>query len=396
MMTESGSQDTEIPVVIIDNDRNILELTSLILLKSGFQPYVADSAREGLELISCHSPELVLLAHMMPEMDGLSVLQRIKARFPETYVVMIIGKGSEGIAVELLKKGASEYILKPFNNRNLVVRLKNVLRIREIELHNRELQKKQERLVSEIELRNMELEKRVREKCDELQNAQEEIVQSEKLAAIGYLSAGVAHEIRNPLNSIALFVQLMRQTTTEPDHLVHQAKIINEVARIDSIIRKFLDSSRRTRLISSNVQIDQAIDNVIEAFLPQIEARKIKVNRQYHCIPPPITADPNDLEQIFTNLFLNALDAMSRGGCLVIELFAEDRRVIVRVVDSGKGIAKDVLPCIFEPFFTTKSRGTGMGLPVAQRIARMYEGSMEVEHSSSEGTTFRLEFPLFS
>lgn len=392
-MTKTGSRDKKVSVVIIDDDRNILELTSLILSKNGFQSYVADRAHEGFELISCYAPDLVLLDYMMPEMDGLSALQQIKTRFPDTYVVMFTGKGSEEVAVELMKNGASEYILKPFNNRNLVERLENVLRIREIELRNRELQKQQEHLLFEIEQWNLELKKRVREKSEALQNAQEEIAQSEKLAAMGYLSAGMAHEIRNPLNSISLFVQLMRQTTTEPDQLEYQAKILKEVDRIDSIIRKLLDASRRTRSISSNVQINQVIDNAIEAFSPQIETRKILVDRQYHCVPPPITADPDELEQIFTNLFLNAMDAMSRGGRLAIEVFEKDGRVIVRVGDSGNGIAEDVLPSIFEPFFSTKNRGTGMGLPVAQRIARMYEGSMEVECSSPEGTTFRLEFP---
>jgi len=394
MSKESAPDDKKISVVIIDDDKNILELTSLILSKNGFLPYGASRAHEGFELISRYAPELVLLDYMMPEMDGLTALQQIKSRFPDTYVVMFTGKGSEEVAVELMKNGASEYILKPFNNRNLVERLENVLRIREIEIHNRELQKQQEHLLFEIEQWNLELQKRVREKSEALQNAHEEIVRSEKLAAMGYLSAGMAHEIRNPLNSISLFVQLMRQTTTEPDQLEHQAKILKEVDRIDSIIRKLLDASRRTRAISSNVQINQVIDSAIEAFTPQIETRKILVDRQYHCIPSPITADPVELEQIFTNLFLNALDAMSRGGRLSIEVFEQDGRVVVRVADSGNGIAEEVLPSIFEPFFSTKSRGTGMGLPVAQRIARMYEGSMEVECSSPEGTTFRLEFPV--
>ncbi len=394
MLKEPGPRDTKTSVVIIDDDRNILELTSLILSKNGFQPYVADRAHEGFELISLHAPELVLLDYMMPEMDGLSALQLIKSRFPDTYVVMFTGKGTEEVAVELMKNGASEYILKPFNNRNLVERLENVLRIREIELHNRELQKQQVQLLSEIEQWNLDLQKRVREKSEALHVAQEEIVQSEKLAAMGYLSAGMAHEIRNPLNSISLFVQLMRQTTVEPDQLEHQLKILKEVDRIDSIIRKLLDSSRRNRVISSDVQINQVIDSALEAFSLQIETRKIQVVRLYHCIPSPITADPTELEQIFTNLFLNAMDAMSRGGRLTIEIYEKDERVIVRVGDSGSGIAEDILPSIFEPFFSTKSRGTGMGLPVAQRIARMYEGSMEVECSSPEGTTFRLEFPV--
>ncbi|MDD2852116.1 MAG: response regulator [Desulfuromonadaceae bacterium] len=394
MMTDTEARPTKKPVVIIDDDRNILELASLILSKNGFMPYIADSAYEGLGLISRHAPELVLLDYMMPDVDGLAALQKIKARFPDTYVVMLTGKGSEEVAVELMKNGASEYILKPFNNRNLVERLNNVLRIREIEIHNKQLQKQQEHLLFEIEQWNLELQRRVREKTDALQRAQEEVAQSEKLAAMGYLSAGMAHEIRNPLNSISLYIQLMRQTTTEPDQLEYQAKVLKEVDRIDSIIRKLLDASRRTRSISSNVQINQVIDNVLEAFSPQIETRKIEVDRTYHCIPSPITADPAELEQIFTNLFLNAMDAMNAGGRLTIEITQKEGRVIVWVGDSGNGIAAEVLPQIFEPFFSTKGRGTGMGLPVAQRIARMYEGNMEVESSSSEGTVFRLEFPV--
>lgn len=382
-------------IVIIDDDRNILELTALILAKSGFITHTATCAYDGFDLIAKYSPALVLLDYMMPAMDGLSALQRIKASFPDVYVVMLTGKGNEEVAVELMKNGASEYILKPFNNRNLVERLGNVLRVREIELHNRELLKQQEHLLFEIEKWNLELQKRVREKSEALQTARDEIVQSEKLAAMGYLSAGMAHEIRNPLNSISLFIQLMRQTSTEPDQLEYQAKILKEVERIDSIIRRLLDASRRTRVISSSVQIDEVIDSAIDAFSPQIETKKIVVDRNYHCVPSPITGDASELEQIFTNLFLNAMDAMGYGGKLVIEIQENNGRVVIRVSDTGNGIPADVLPNIFEPFFSTKIRGTGMGLPVAQRIASMYEGNMNVESSSSQGTTFRLEFPVF-
>lgn len=382
-------------VVIIDDDRNILELTALILSKRGFRVFSAESARDGLKLVAAHSPELVLLDYMMPEMDGLSALRQIKSNFPESYVVMFTGKGNEEIAVELMKAGASEYILKPFNNRNLVERLENVLRIREIELHNYELQKEHDRLQAEIEHWNQDLQKRVREKTEALQAAQNEIVQSEKLAALGYLSAGMAHEIRNPLNSISLFVQLMRQSTVDPEQLEYQSKILKEIDRVDSIIRKLLDASRRTRTITPDVQINQVIDTALEVFAPQIESRKIQVERHYHQVPSPIKADSTELEQIFTNLFLNALDVMSPGGRLDIELLEQNGHVIVRVGDTGSGIPEDILPNVFEPFFSTKSSGTGMGLPVAQRIAHIYDGSMEVERTSSEGTVFRLEFPIY-
>jgi len=394
MPTENQSPVIKATIVIIDDDVNVLELTSLVLTKRGFKVFTAQSALAGLELVALHRAELVLLDYMMPEMNGLSVLRAIKSNFPDTYVVIFTGKGSEEVAVDLMKAGASEYLLKPFNNRNLVDRLENVLRIREIELHNKELQLGHERLLEEIEMLNRDLQKRVREKSDALQKAQNEIAQSEKLAALGYLSAGMAHEIRNPLNSISLFIQLMSQNTNDPDQLEYQGKILKEVDRVEMIIRKLLDASRRTRSITSDVQINEVIDNALEVFSPQIEDRKIRVERRYLLVPSPIKADQIELEQIFTNLFLNALDEMLDGGLLEIEISEKEGSVVVRVGDSGGGIPDHILPSIFEPFFSTKTRGTGMGLPVVQRIARMYEGSIVVERSSDEGTVFRLEFPI--
>ncbi|HEY4744751.1 MAG TPA: response regulator [Desulfuromonadaceae bacterium] len=393
MHERKDSPDIKATVVVIDDDRNILELLALILPKGGYRVLKAYTARDGMEIVAAQNPELVLLDYSMPEMDGLSALREIRARFPATYVVIFTGKGNEEIAVELMKSGASEYILKPFNNRDLMERLDNVLRIREIELHNKALLKEHERLLQEIDKWNQDLQKRVREKTEALQKAQSEIAQSEKLAALGYLSAGMAHEIRNPLNSISLFVQLMRQSTEDPEKLDYLGKILKEIDRIDSIIRKLLDVSQRTRTISSDVRIDQVIDNALDIFLPQIEAGKVRVERRYGVVPPPIKADPAELEQIFTNLFLNALDEMPDGGRLEVEIGAENGKVVVMVGDSGRGIPADALPNIFEPFFTTKARGTGMGLPVVQRIARIYEGTVTVGKTSPEGTVFRLEFP---
>lgn len=392
-MNENFLRDSKATVVVIDDDVHILELTSLILSRRGYRVFTAPTARDGMEIIAAHLPELVLLDYMMPGMDGLSALHEIRTRFPDSYVIMFTGKGSEQLAVEMMKGGASEYILKPFNNRDLVERLDNVLRIRGIELHNRSLQREHIRLLQEIDNWNQDLQKRVREKTDALQRAQSEIAQSEKLAALGYLSAGMAHEIRNPLNSISLFIQLMRQNTVDPEQLDYQGKILKEIDRIDDIIRKLLDASRRTRTIANDVSIDRVIDNALEVFSPQIETGKITVRRSYCSAPPLIKADPAELEQIFTNLFLNALDEMPAGGHLDIQISEEKGNVVIRIGDSGGGIAADKLPFIFDPFFSTKVRGTGMGLPVVQRIARIYDGNITVEKTSPIGTVFRLEFP---
>jgi len=368
----------------------------MTLTRRGYHVYGARSAREGFQIIAEKNPELVLLDFKMPEIDGLTALRHIKTHFPDTYVAIFTGNGNEEIAVELMKAGASEYILKPFNYRKLVYRIDNVLHIRTIELHNKALQLEHERLLHQVDTWHQELQQKIREKTESLQKAQSEITQSEKLAALGYLSAGMAHDIRNPLNTISLFTQLMRQNTADPEQIDYLGKIIKEIDRIDSIVRKLLDASSRNRVITKNVMIDQVVNSALEIFAPQIETGKIRVDCCYHVVPPPIKADPTELEQIFTNLFLNALDEMSGGGRLGIRINCENQKVIVRVEDSGKGIPDENLPHIFEPFYTTKLRGTGMGLPVVKRIARIYGGNIMVEKTNQDGTVFRLEFPACS
>jgi signal transduction histidine kinase len=381
-------------ILIIDDEKIILDLTSIILRNRGFQVFTAPDPFAGFDIIEAQHPELVLLDYMMPSMDGLTALKQIRDRFPDTYVVMFTGKGSEEIAVEIMKAGASDYILKPFNNQDLAERIANVLRIRKIEIDNRELMLERDRLLEEIAAWNRELEARAQQKSEELRKAQAEIVQSEKLATLGYLSAGMAHEIRNPLNSIGLFTQLLKSGLDDPERLEYTDKIIKEVDRIDSILRKLLDASKRPRYEIGTVHIDGIIDATLEEFKPQIVHRKIRLEREFHHIPPPIQADPAEIEQIFTNLFLNAIHEMPERGVLRVVLDHDQRYIHVRVSDTGKGIPREHLTNIFDPFFTTKSTGTGLGLSVVLRIVKTYNGIIEVEKSDVTGTVFRVSIPL--
>jgi len=265
------------------------------------------------------------------------------------------------------------------------------LRIRELELNNKKLQSEHEQLLGRFETGHLDYEQLFREKAELLRKANSEVAQTEKLAALGYLAAHMAHDIRNPLNSISLFTQLMRQNVTDADQMDFLGKIIKEVEKIDSIIRTLLDGARRIRN-PSNVRIDQLVDAALAIFAPQIEISKIQLERHYQ-VAPPIKADPEELMQVFTSLFLNALDEMPDGGCLKISTSLEKGMVVVRVEDSGKGISEQALSRIFEPFFTTKPHGTGLGLPAVKRITRLCGGSIAVEKNTPEGTMFRLEFP---
>lgn len=381
-------------ILIIDDEKIILDLTSIILKNRGYTVLTASDASTGFGIIENQKPELVLLDYMMPGIDGLTALKEIRGRFPESYVIMFTGKGSEEIAVELMKAGASDYILKPFNNQDLADRIANTLKIRDVEIRNVELLKERERLLQEIEAWNMELEARVQEKTEALQQAQAENVQAEKLATLGYLSAGMAHEVRNPLNSITLFVQLIKAGMEDKEKLEYIERILKEVDRIDNILSKLLDASKRPRFKLKDVDVKDVIERTLELFSPQIEMNGIVVERDYRTLPPAIRADSSEIEQIFTNLFLNSIHEMPQGGTLRVGLDCDDGSIVIRVSDTGKGIPEKNLPNIFDPFFTSKSRGSGLGLSVVLRIVRTYKGKIDVEETSETGTTFRILLPL--
>jgi signal transduction histidine kinase len=386
--------ENNVTLLVIDDEKIILDLTTVILENQGYNVYTAMDAHTGLDLIEKVYPELVMLDYMMPGMDGLTALKEIRQRFPDTYVMMFTGKGSEEIAVDLMKAGASDYVLKPFNNKDLVERIENILKIRRVEIKNHDLLREREILLAEIAAWNRELEARVEEKTEALQKAQAEIVQSEKLATLGYLSAGMAHEIRNPLNSIALFCQLLKSSMEDPEKIGYIDKSLKEIDRIDGILRKLLDAAKRPKFEIREVWLDRIIDSTLEVFKHQIEHYKIKVVRDYRRVPPAIQADALEMEQVFANLFLNAIHEMPCKGTLTVQLDHDDSKIVVRVSDTGRGIPKENIHNIFDPFFSTKSCGIGMGLAVVLRIVKTYHGKIEVEKSDENGTTFCLFIPI--
>ena len=382
-------------ILVIDDERIILDLTSMILRSRGYHVLTAEGGIRGLEVIERESPSVVLLDYMMPVMDGMTALKEIRERFPDTYVIMFTGKGSEEIAVELMKAGASDYILKPFNNQDLVDRIEGVMRLRRIELHNRELEEERTRLLQEIEEWNRELERRVEEKSRELERAHAEMVLAEKLATLGHLSAGMAHEIRNPLNSISLFAQILKSGVgEEAERTGYADKIIKEVDRIDGILVNLLATSKRPRFDLEQVSIAETIDRALATLGEQMKVQNIRVDRRFDKIPPPITADSLEIAQIFSNLFTNAVYEMRQGGTLSVHLTHDDQNILIGVSDTGGGIPPENLKKIFEPFFTTKSKGTGFGLSVVLRIVKTYRGQIRAENAPGGGAVFRIRLPL--
>ncbi len=382
-------------ILVVDDERLILDLAVMLLTARGYEVITAESGDECLQAAERESPPLVLLDYMMPGMDGMTTLRELRQRFPDTYVIMLTGKGNEQIAVEVMKAGAADYVLKPFSNQDLIDRIENVLRIRRIEIHNRELRLERERLLSEIESWNSELERRVTEKTLELEQAHAEILQAEKLATLGHLAAGMAHEIRNPLNAISLFTQMLKPALADdPERTGYLDRLLGEVDRIDNILIKLLAASSRPRGEAKPVSLFEVMDRTLVNFSQQLEAYGIELAKELESDIPPIMADPAEIEQIFTNLFANAIYEMRQGGSLGVRLARDRDRIQIRVSDTGQGIPPQNLNKIFDPFFTTKAKGTGFGLSVVLRIVKTYQGQIKVQSEPGQGTVFHIEFPM--
>jgi len=382
-------------IVVVDDERIILELTSMILASKGYEVLTAENALEGLALIDRYSPSVVLLDYMMPRMDGKTALRKIRQKYPESYVIMFTGKGSEEIAVELMKAGASDYILKPFNNQDLVERIENVLRLRSVERHNRDLRREREKLLREVEEWNLELERRVEDKTLALEQAHAEIVQAEKLAALGHLSAGMAHEIRNPLNSISLFAQVLQgDSVSDEERIGYSERILTEVDRVDDILVKLLAASKSPHVEIETVDLTALIRELLDELLPQLESRKIETICQFENDLPAIQAHPDEMSQIFSNLLVNAIHEMAEGGRLTIFLGKTDGGIKVIVKDTGRGIPAENFKRIFDPFFTTKDKGTGFGLSVVLRIVKTYGGRISVDSAPDQGAAFTVVLPV--
>ena len=240
----------------------------------------------------------------------------------------------------------------------------------------------------------------------ERKRLQEELFHSEKLASIGQLAAGVAHQINNPLGAISGRAQMLLRLSGPPhqEFLREQlAKIRADCARIAETINDLLGFARKADTAKQPTDLHGVLDETLEMVTHGLAAPDVHVERRYAERLPPVLASANHLRQLFANLVANAFDAMPAGGtltvasrCLAATPERPERIVEVTVADTGVGIAPDDLPRIFEPFYTTKppGQGTGLGLAVAKRIADFHNGRIDVASTPGAGTTFTVQFPV--
>ncbi len=249
-----------------------------------------------------------------------------------------------------------------------------------------------ERKKSEEEL--LEAKQKAEEALNELKEYQVVMVQKERLASLGELSAGVAHEINNPLSIISGYMQMLLMNEHVNSEIKEISKVIEkQVERASNIADKLLHFSKRTDFEIKEVDVNRLVENILILLEHQLKLFNILVVKQLDSTLGSIQADPPQLQQVFHNIISNAIYAMPKGGTLTVSTGLKDGYVEIRFVDTGCGIPKKDLNRIFDPFFTTKEPGTGLGLSIAYGIIDSHRGKIEVESQVNEGATFILKLP---
>lgn len=242
------------------------------------------------------------------------------------------------------------------------------------------------------------LESKVIERTTQIREMQSAIIRSEKLASLGELSAGIAHELNNPLTGIVLHASIIENGGDLPPNLKEELDTITyEADRCATIVKNLLDFSRKTEPKKGMSNVNDAIDHALGLVEHLAAFQNIAIEKQYTQDLPDLLLDSGQMEQVFVNMFVNAGQAMEEGGRLTLwtGLDPDEKSVIIRVQDTGVGIPEDKIDRIFDPFYSTKgAKGTGLGLSVSYGIIEGHGGTIEVSSKVGEGTVFTITIPV--
>jgi signal transduction histidine kinase len=248
-----------------------------------------------------------------------------------------------------------------------------------------------------LAIENALLFERERKRIEELRTAQKQLLQSEKLATIGQMAAGIAHELNTPLTYIMGNLELLSSLADSPAEKEMLSSIAVGAERITGLAQRLLAFSRPAEEEPVALAVNDVIERSLELCHYQILKGGVQLRKELSAGLPPVPGVANQLETALINLVVNAVHAMEGGGTLHVTTASRDGRVEIAVADSGQGIPVEIQPTIFEPFFTTKpeGRGTGLGLSTVLMIVERHKGRIEFTSAPDRGTTFRITLPVF-
>ena len=355
---------------LVENLCEILEAAGYVVRGAGTCASALPLAREGFDV--------ALVDLRLPDGDGTALAPQLKEVSPDGEVVLLTGFATLESAVAAVRAGACAYLVKPCATQELLVTVEQAMR--QVKLHG--------------------------EKRDLSRRAQT----AEKLAAVGTMTAGLSHEIRNPLNAAALQLSVLERRIqrlapeAQPPLLEPLTVVKDEIRRLDHILEDFLQFARPRDFQPRPVDVAVVVTKVLDLLGGEAERRGIRLERDLEPVPP-VAGDEERLRQVLVNLGLNALEAVRDGGLVRVSCRLEpgdaDRdaggagpTVEIVLDDDGSGVPADARERIFEPFFTTKEKGTGLGLSIVHAIVTQHGGRIRVEDSPDGGARFVLALPV--
>jgi len=405
-------------ILIVDDEECVVNLFAAYLGET-YSCETAANAQEALELLAREPFALVVTDMQMPGLSGIELLRRITEHYKDTAVIIVSGIARTQRVMDAIRVGASDYLIKPCDLDVLTISVERAL-------ERRMLLRSARRYKQDLEHRNAEL---ARQK-QEMVGLQAQVLQAEKMASLGQLAAGVAHELNNPagfiysnIDLLKGYIERLESCLSGYDQLELPATALarigaikqandydNIVADLESILSDCQIGAERIRDVVQNlrlfsrldeaevkkVDLNEGIESTLRLLSEYYRSGRIRLIRDYGEIPP-VNCYAAQLNQVWMNLLANAAQAVGNdAGEVRITTRCEGRTVLVSVSDSGPGISTEQMKKIFDPFFTTKpvGEGTGLGLSISHGIIERHGGKIEVESGRGNGTTFTISLPI--
>ncbi|HWE25655.1 MAG TPA: ATP-binding protein [Myxococcales bacterium] len=353
-------------VLLVDDNATLVDNLSQILGDEGYLVRTAPTGAQALDAAR-GGFDVALLDVRLPDTDGTRLAERLREISPEGAIVLLTGFATLETAIAAVRAGAFAYLVKPCSTPDLLLTIEQALRQVQLHAEKRELSRRAQ--------------------------------VAEKLAAVGTMTAGLSHEIRNPLNAAGLQLEVLERRVRklaprEQASLLEPLQLVREeIGRLEHLLEDFLQFARPRELNVARVDPAVALESVVGFLAGDAEQRGIALE---HTVAPGLkatAADPERLRQVLMNLAINALDATPGGGRVRLEARSDGPDVLFAVDDSGPGISAGARDRLFEPFFTTKPNGSGLGLAIVHAIVTQHGGSVAVDESPLGGARFEVRLP---
>jgi len=353
-------------VLLVDDNATLLDNLRETLEDEGYAVSTAGAVTAALKEAAVGF-DVALVDLKLPDGDGTALTERLRREHPDAAIVMLTGNATVETAAAAVRAGAFAYLVKPCSTRDLLLTIEQALRQVRLQSEKRELSRRAQ--------------------------------VAEKLAAVGTMTAGLSHEIRNPLNAASLQLVVLERRVRklagpEQASLLEPLQLVrDEIARLEHLLQDFLQFARPRELSTKPLSLDPLITAVTDLLAGEAERRAVRLERQLPPDLPQVHGEDERLRQVLMNLALNALEATPAGGCVRIVARRGPEDVWIAVDDSGPGIDARIRERIFEPFFSTKASGSGLGLPIVHAIVTQHGGAVGADVSPLGGARFWFTLP---